>query len=153
MKTETLQDSLDTYRDKIGGNRRNVSAAYELALKAGRPYLSGDQISYYVAGRGAQGQGRARRRRLVAEYDPANPDENVEYYQAKLAELYDKFKPYAERRGLFSPAEIESAAQAPEQQLMFEPGHESRRRTGGNIKYQQAGADTLVHLQRRIGEN
>ena len=35
MKTETLQDSPETYRDKIGGKRRNVSAAYELALKAG----------------------------------------------------------------------------------------------------------------------
>ncbi|MGA7760600.1 MAG: hypothetical protein WCA59_02555, partial [Candidatus Binataceae bacterium] len=54
------------------------------------------------------------------EYDPANPDENVEYYQAKLAELYVKFKPYAERRGLFSPDEVEGSADAPEQQSMFD---------------------------------
>ena len=39
MKTETLQDSLDTYRSKIGDNSRNLAAAYELALKAERPYL------------------------------------------------------------------------------------------------------------------
>ena len=51
MKTETLQDSLDTYRSKIGDNSRNLAAAYELALKAERPYLPGDQISYYVTGR------------------------------------------------------------------------------------------------------
>ena len=56
----------------------------------------------------------------MAEYDPANPDENVEYYQAKLAELYAKFKPYGERRSLFSPDEVESAAEAPEQQSMFD---------------------------------
>ena len=58
--------------------------------------------------------------RLAAEYDPANPDENVEYYQAKLAELYVKFKPYAERRGLFNPDEVEGSADAPEQQSMFD---------------------------------
>jgi DNA polymerase elongation subunit (family B) len=119
MKTETLQDSPEVYRDKIGGKRRNVSAAYELALKAGRRYLSGDQISYYVAGRGTKVKVNAAAR-LAAEYDPANPDENVEYYQAKLAELYAKFKPYAERRGLFSPDEVDGAAEAPEQQSMFE---------------------------------
>jgi DNA polymerase elongation subunit (family B) len=119
MKTETLQDSPEVYRDKIGGKRRNVSAAYELALKAGRRYLSGDQISYYVAGRGTKVKVNAAAR-LAAEYDPANPDENVEYYQAKLAELYAKFKPYAERRGLFSPDEVDGAAEAPEQQTMFE---------------------------------
>ena len=121
MKTETLQDSPEVYRDKIGGKRRNVSAAYELALKAGRRYLSGDQISYYVAGRGTKVKVNAAAR-LAAEYDPANPDENVEYYQAKLAELYAKFKPYAERRGLFSPDEVESAPDAPEQQSMFGDG-------------------------------
>jgi hypothetical protein len=57
---------------------------------------------------------------MALEYDPRNPDENVEYYQAKLAELYAKFKPYAERRGLFSPDEFDGAAEAPEQQSMFE---------------------------------
>lgn len=121
MKTETLQDSPEVYRDKIGGKRRNVSAAYELALKAGRPYLSGDQVSYYVTGRGARVKVSAAAR-LAAEHDPSNPDENVEYYQAKLAELYTKFKPYAERRGLFSPGEVEGGAEAPEQQSMFDQG-------------------------------
>ena len=80
--------------------------------------MSGDQISYYVAGRGTKVKVSAAAR-IAAEYDPANPDENVEYYQAKLAELYAKFKPYAERRGLFSPDEVDSVAEAPEQQSMF----------------------------------
>jgi len=107
MKTETLQDSPETYRDKIGGGRRNISAAYELALRASRPYLSGDQISYYVIGRGA-GVKVSVAAKMAAEYDPANPDENVEYYLAKLEDLYEKFRPFTERPGLFPPGEIEN---------------------------------------------
>ncbi len=103
MKTETLQDSLDTYRHKIGGKSRNLAAAYELALKAERPYLAGDQISYYVTGRGARAAVNAFAK-MAAEYDPDNPDENVEYYQAKLADLFEKFQVFVERPGLFAPA-------------------------------------------------
>ena len=106
-KTETLQDSIETYRDNIGGKRRKVAAAYELALKAQRPYLSGDQISYYVTGRGARVK-VATAARMAAAYDPANPDENVEYYLAKLADLYDKFRPFVERPGLFDAAEFDA---------------------------------------------
>ncbi len=119
MKTETLQDSPDVYRGKIGGKRRNVSAAYELALKAERSYLSGDQVSYYVTGRGAKVKVSAVAR-LAAEYDPAHPDENVEYYQAKLDELYAKFKPYADRAGLFRSDEFEGSPEPPEQRSMFD---------------------------------
>jgi len=102
MKTETLQDSLDTYRNKIDENRRNLGAAYELALKAERPYLPGDQISYYVTGRGAFAKVNAFAK-MASEYDPAHPDENVEYYQVKLAELYEKFRIFVDRPGLFVP--------------------------------------------------
>ena len=48
MKTDTLQDSLEKYRQKISGGGRNKAAAYELALASGRNYKPGDQISYYV---------------------------------------------------------------------------------------------------------
>src|SRR5204862_798428 len=50
MKTDTLQDSLDKYRQKIAASARNRAAAYELALASGRNYRPGDQISYYIAG-------------------------------------------------------------------------------------------------------
>jgi DNA polymerase elongation subunit (family B) len=118
MKTETLQDSPDLYRNKIGGKRRNVSASYELALKAERPYLSGDQISYYVTGRGTKVKVAAAAK-MAAEYDRDNPDENVEYYQAKLADLYEKFRPFAERPGLFEPKELEAVDDALAQQDLF----------------------------------
>jgi len=48
MKTDTLQDSLEKYRQKIAGSARNRAAAYELALASGRNYRPGDQISYYI---------------------------------------------------------------------------------------------------------
>ncbi len=97
MKTETLQDSLETYRDKIKGSRRNPAAAYELALRSARPYQPGDQVSYYVAGTSKKVKVHEAAR-LASEWDPKHPDENVEYYKAKLVELYEKFKPFIEGR-------------------------------------------------------
>jgi DNA polymerase elongation subunit (family B) len=118
MKTETLQDSLELYRGKLGSGRRNVAAAYELALKASRPYVSGDQISYYVSGRGSNIR-VADAARMASEYNSRRPDENVEYYQAKLADLYEKFRPFIRRHGLFSPDEIDQVENAPVQQELF----------------------------------
>ncbi len=54
---------------------------------------------------------------MAAEYDPANPDENVEYYLAKLGDLYEKFRPFAERPGLFAPELIDNGADAGSGQL------------------------------------
>ncbi|HTU02355.1 MAG TPA: DNA polymerase domain-containing protein, partial [Candidatus Sulfotelmatobacter sp.] len=93
MKTETLQDSLQTYREKIEGSRRNPAAAYELALRAGRPYQPGDQVSYYVSGTSRKVKVHEAARWATA-WDPAHPDENVEYYTAKLRELEAKFRPF-----------------------------------------------------------
>jgi DNA polymerase elongation subunit (family B) len=118
MKTETLQDSPEIYRDKLGSGRRNIAASYELALKASRPYLSGDQISYYVAGRGPNVRVAAAAK-MAAEYNSRRPDENVEYYQAKLADLYEKFRPFARRDRLFPPAEMDQIENGPVQQELF----------------------------------
>ncbi len=92
MKTETLADSLAAYKNKRSGGARNRSAAYELALAAGRDLRPGDQVSYYVTGESKRVT-VAEAARLAAEWDPACPDENVAYYQAKLEELYAKFAP------------------------------------------------------------
>ena len=97
MKTETLQDSLETYREKIRGGRRNPAATYELALRSERPYQPGDQISYYVAGTSKKVKVHEAAK-LASEWDPKNPDENVEYYKAKLVELAEKFRPFFESR-------------------------------------------------------
>jgi len=98
-RTETLHESLDAYRQKITAGARPVSAAYELAAAAGRVLEPGDQISYYVTGRGA-GVPVNERAKLASQWDPARPDENIEYYQAKVREIGERFRPFVEFDGL-----------------------------------------------------
>ena len=95
MKTETLQDSLDSYQAKVKAKKRNAAAPYELALTAERPYQPGDQISYYVTGSKAKVKINENCK-LASQWDPKNPDENVDHYKAKLKELYEKFTPFIE---------------------------------------------------------
>ena len=90
MKTDTLQDSLDKYRAKIGAGGRNKAAAYELALTSGRNYKPGDQISYYIKVTPKK-VAAYEAAKLVTDFDPQNRDENVDYYIAKLDELVKKF--------------------------------------------------------------
>jgi DNA polymerase elongation subunit (family B) len=98
-RTETLQDTLETYRAKLDAGERAVSAAYELALASGRAWEPGDQLSYYVAGRGAR-VAVNERAKLASEWDAARPDENVEYYQAKVLEIWERLRPFAENPAL-----------------------------------------------------
>lgn len=90
-KTETLQDAPSTYAGKISGGDRGRNAAYELALKSGRNYRAGDQISYYVTGEKKNVAVHSSAKR-VSEWDPKNRDENVAYYLAKLDALAGKFE-------------------------------------------------------------
>jgi DNA polymerase elongation subunit (family B) len=89
-KTETLQDTLDAYQQKIAKSARNRSAAYELALKSGRNYQPGDQITYYVTGDGKR-VSVYDNCKLAADFNPARRDENIDYYLDKLKSLYKKF--------------------------------------------------------------
>ena len=90
MKTDTLQDSLEKYRQKIAGSARNRAAAYELALASGRSYKPGDQISYYVKATPKKVPAYEAAR-LASDFDPENRDENIDYYVGKLDELMKKF--------------------------------------------------------------
>jgi DNA polymerase, archaea type len=94
-KTETLQDSLQSYQAKVKAKKRNPAAAYELALKSHRRCQPGDQISYYVTGANTKIK-VSENCKLTTQWDPQHPDENVEHYKAKLKELYEKFKPWFE---------------------------------------------------------
>ncbi|PYM89837.1 MAG: DNA polymerase II [Candidatus Rokuibacteriota bacterium] len=107
-RTETLQDSIEAYREKVRAGARPASAAYELADASGRPVQPGDQVSYYVAGRGVN-VAVNEHAKLASLWDPKRPDENVEYYQAKVREIWDRFRTFAELEGLRPPiAEPES---------------------------------------------
>jgi len=90
MKTDTLQDSLEKYRQKIAGSARNRAAAYELALASGRNYKPGEQISYYITGT-TKKVAAYENAKLASAFDPQNRDENIDYYVAKLDELVKKF--------------------------------------------------------------
>ena len=96
-KTETLQDSLETYQAKVKAKKRNVAAPYELALQSPRRYQPGDQISYYVTGTKAKVK-ISENCKLATQWNPQDPDENLEHYKAKLKELYEKFKPWIESK-------------------------------------------------------
>ncbi|MBI2206312.1 MAG: DNA polymerase II [Candidatus Rokubacteria bacterium] len=98
-RTETLQESLEAYRAKVASGGRSVSAVYELAIASGRPLEPGDQVSYYVAGRSAR-VAVNENARLMAAWDSARPDENVEYYQTKVSEVWERLRPFAEQPGL-----------------------------------------------------
>jgi len=107
-RTETLHESIEAYREKVRAGARATSAAYELADASGRPVQPGDQVSYYVAGRGVNVTVNEYAK-LASLWDPKRPDENVEYYQAKVREIWDRFRAFADLEGLRPPiAEPES---------------------------------------------
>jgi len=87
-KSETLSDSLDTYKKKLADKGRR-SAAYELAIASGRDYRRGDQVSYYLTGDKAKVSVVDNAKLLVDA--PPQRDENVKYYLAKLEELHQRF--------------------------------------------------------------
>ena len=96
-KTETLSESPENYQLKVKAKKRNRAAAYELALQSGRDFRAGDQISHYVTG--SVKKVRAFEQcKFASAYDPAHPDENVPYYQAKLLELLKKFQDFLPER-------------------------------------------------------
>jgi DNA polymerase, archaea type len=98
-RSETLQESLEVYRERVAAGLRPASAAYELAAASARPVQPGDQISYYVAGRSARVV-ISDVARLASLWDPARPDENVEYYQSKVLETWERFRRFTEQDGL-----------------------------------------------------
>jgi len=119
MKTETLQESLAAYRQKLAAGGRNVGAAYELAQASRRSYQPGDQISYYVTGDSKRVKVNEAAK-LATDWNPAAPDENTAYYVAKLEELYEKFRPLIEQEGLSPVTEDEPAPAAPEQPGLYD---------------------------------
>jgi DNA polymerase I len=119
MKTETLQESLGVYRQKLQAGARNVGAAYELAQGSSRSYQPGDQVSYYVTGESKRVTVNEAAK-LAAEWSAAAPDENTAYYVAKLQELYEKFRPLIEQDGLSPVVEAEPLPAASEQGSLFD---------------------------------
>ena len=103
-RTETLHETLEVYRERVREDARPPSAAYELALASDTAWQPGDQLSYYVTGRGL-GVSIIDHVKLAALWDPLQPDENVEYYHAKAQDIWTRFRHFTERDGLWPPDE------------------------------------------------
>jgi DNA polymerase, archaea type len=108
-RTETLQEPLEVYRERVAGGLRAASAAYELAASGGRPVQPGDQISYYVTGRTARVPVNEAAK-LASAWDREHPDENVEYYQSKVLEIWQRLRRFTEIDGLIPYVEDEADA-------------------------------------------
>ena len=121
-RTETLGETLEVYRERVQEGVRNVSAAYELAAAIGRAWQPGDQVSYYVAGRGAS-VAVAECARLLSAWDPARPDENTEYYRAKVWETGSGSGRFIDFEGLRPPSDrSDPRALAVNSLLLLTPG-------------------------------
>ena len=92
-RTETLNESPFTYREKVRTGKRNPSAAFEIALRSERTYRAGDQVSYYVYGSG-KGGAAYESCHPVEAFDLAHPDINVAHYVEKLRQLKKRFEQF-----------------------------------------------------------
>jgi DNA polymerase elongation subunit (family B) len=90
-KTETLIESLDTYRQG-GEAQRNRAAAYE--VREPPSVNCADQVTYYITGDRATIKG-FEAAKPIREFDTASPDYNVKYYLRKLDQNHKKVQGYS----------------------------------------------------------
>jgi hypothetical protein len=111
-RTETLRDPVEVYQEQVRTGARAPSAAYELIIASGRACQPGDQVSYYVAGR-SRNVVVNEHARLATEWNAERPDENAEYYQGKVVEIWDRFRRFTETEGLvpYQDETLEDTAQ------------------------------------------
>lgn len=92
-RSEALNESPESYREKLRAGKRNRSASFEIALASGKPYRAGDRVSYYVSGAGRDATAYEQCR-PTSDFDPAHPDINVPYYIEKLRHVQKRFEPF-----------------------------------------------------------
>ncbi len=92
-RSETLNESPESYSEKLRLGKRNHSAAFEIALASDKSYRAGDHVSYYVGGI-ARDATAYEQCRPVAAFDPVHPDINVRYYIEKLRHVQKRFEPF-----------------------------------------------------------
>jgi DNA polymerase elongation subunit (family B) len=87
---EVLSTSPATYQEKLAKGETRRSAAYELALRAGRRYEQGDTVAFYITGE-KKTISVSDGAKLLADAPADRRDENVPYYLDKLDKLFAKF--------------------------------------------------------------
>lgn len=93
MRTETLADTPENYRQAVRAGKRNRAAIYELALSMPAQWVAGDRISYYVTGN-SKNIAAHDYCRFVADFDPAHPDLNIPWYAERLHQLFKRLEPF-----------------------------------------------------------
>ncbi|MDP1678497.1 MAG: DNA polymerase domain-containing protein [Bacteroidota bacterium] len=96
-KTETLKDSLAEYKRDIADEKRNRTAAYELAINSVRTHKQGSRIQYYITGSEANVKGFENAKEAY-QWDVNFPDENTAYYLKRLDEFSNKFEVFFDER-------------------------------------------------------
>jgi DNA polymerase elongation subunit (family B) len=91
VRTETLHDALEVYRQDAAEEKRNHAPAYEAALRSSRSFSPGDKISYYISSRGTH-QREAEAAREASEWDLNFPDEDTSYYLRRLEDFSKRFE-------------------------------------------------------------
>ncbi len=112
-KTETLTESPKAYKLKVDEKKRNPAAQYELAIKSGREFQAGDQVSFYITGDSKKVTAYSNCK-LKEQFDEKEPDYNAAYYLDKLDSQYKKF---SETAGL--PASAPSKDEDKDQGELF----------------------------------
>ena len=100
-RTETLKEVREEYLSAVQEGKRNRTASYEVALGSGIEWKPGERISYYITGNDPNIKG-FENCRLIDEWNPEAPNENVSYYLRRLDELVEKFQVF------FSPQDFRS---------------------------------------------
>jgi DNA polymerase elongation subunit (family B) len=137
-RTETLNDGPDAYLAAVEEGSRNPSASYEVALAAGIAWRPGERISWYMTGNQEDVRG-FEHARLVDEWNPLSPDENVPYYLRRLDDAARKLEPFftpRDFRAIFSVEDLFPFSDAGMQILTRpvergEPGDEEDLNPGG----------------------
>jgi len=104
-RVETLKEPLSEYSRQVEAGTRNRSAAYEVALSAGKPFRPGNKVAYYITGNDANPRGFDNCK-SADEWDQNFPDENTAFYLRRLDEFSEKFKP------LFTPQDFRAVFSA-----------------------------------------
>lgn len=96
-KTETLHTSLEEYERSLNQGDRKHSAAYEAVRRAAMYVTQGDQVFYYVAGKGANIK-VFEHSKLTEDWDPNFPDENSDFYLSRLDEYTRRFDAFFSKK-------------------------------------------------------
>lgn len=103
-RAETLRDSQEHYEREVAMDKRNRAASYEAAISAGLQWRPGQKVSCYITGNDPDVT-EFKNSKLVDQWDPNFPDENIPHYLRRLQEFSKKFEQFflqQDYRAIFS---------------------------------------------------